>query len=96
MYLRSKLDAAHGLMRILPKQRDIIQREATAIYLDRQQPTDIRIMSSILIFKSKPALSLLQVLADRLLREPNDQVRSFVVSMIKEVDSHDYPCYRGL
>lgn len=96
MFLCSKLDAAHGLMRILPRQRDIIQREATALYLDRKQPTDIRILSSVLIFKSKPALSLLQVLAGRLLREPNDQVRSFVVSMIKEVDSFDYPCFRGL
>nr|ASB34117.1 vitellogenin [Neoseiulus barkeri] len=91
-----KLDAAHGLMRVLPRHRDLIQQQALAIYLDRQRPTDIRIMSSIMFFKSMPALSLLQSAARGLPSEPDHQVRSYVISMIKEIDSSDYPCFRAI
>lgn len=92
----SKLDAVNGLLKIIPKHGDVVQKKAAEIYLNQHQATDLRIVASVVLFKSNPSLSLLQSLAGDLLSEPNDQVRAFVVSMIKEIDSNDYPCFRGL
>ncbi|XP_028968525.1 vitellogenin-2 [Galendromus occidentalis] len=92
----TKMDAAHGLEKILPRHREIIQEKMLGIYMNREQATDLRILSAMILFKSKPSLSLLQAVTLYLMQEKNDQVRSFLVSMIKEIDSNDYPCFRAL
>lgn len=85
----------NGMIGIVPAHISLIRKMAADIYLNSTKPADIRILASIAIFKSSPPLSLLEAIVDGLKNEPSDQVRSYVLSMIKEIDETNHPCFKA-
>ncbi|OQR71212.1 large lipid transfer protein-like [Tropilaelaps mercedesae] len=92
------LDAMRGLLMIAPAHTAAVRKVSAEIYFDHTKPSDIRMLASVALFaKTAAPFNLLQGLIDDLKHEPSDQVKMFVVSIIKEIDKKsDHPCFKPI
>nr|ALC78839.1 hemelipoglycoprotein-1 [Dermanyssus gallinae] len=99
--LDEKLDrlTAMDAMRTLIMTADnseVARKAALTVYADSSKPAELRMLAAIVIMRSNPPLSVFYSMADRLLHEKSDQVRSYVVSMFKELSQTTHPFFRHL
>jgi hypothetical protein len=94
LYIRTQ--AAFALKPVAPQAPELIYDVLMPVYRDTSKPTQLRIAAYVSIMNAKPALPVLEDIAQSLNREVDIDVASFVYSSMRQMANFTDPCFRNV
>ncbi|KAM9461345.1 vitellogenin-like isoform 1-T1 [Clarias gariepinus] len=88
-----QIDAILALRNIAKKEPKLVQPVALQLFMDKSLHPELRMVSCIVLFETKPSVALMATLAGALERETNMHVVSFAYSHIKSLTRSMAPDY---
>ncbi|KAL5022112.1 hypothetical protein ScPMuIL_001267 [Solemya velum] len=83
-------------MSYLPEAKEEVYEVLSSYFFNMEEPAHIRIAAYTVMLESKPPLSVLQMFAQALHRETDENVGSFVYSSLLAMSATSHPCMLGL
>ncbi|XP_067452945.1 vitellogenin-2-like isoform X2 [Thunnus thynnus] len=93
---RVHIDAILALRNIAKKESKKIQEIALQLFMDKAVHPEEHMVAAIVFFETKPPMGLVTTLADKLLKETNLQVASFVYSYMKAMTKNTAPDFSSV
>ena len=75
---------------------DQIQSVLLPFFLDGSERYEVRIAAFIVAMETKPVLSVLQMIAESLVRERNLEVGSYVYTYLRDISVATDPCLKTM
>ncbi|XP_072555899.1 vitellogenin-like [Paramormyrops kingsleyae] len=89
--VKVQVDAVMALRNIAKREQRKVQETALQLFMDWSAHPEVRMVSCIVLFETKPPLGLVVSLADSLRKEPSLQLASFAYSHMKALTRSTTP-----
>ncbi|KAG2461603.1 VIT protein, partial [Polypterus senegalus] len=94
MPVKVQVDAVMALRNIAKKEPKKVQEITLQLFMEKQLHPEVRIMSCIVLFETRPTIAVVTTLTEALLKETSLQVASFTYSHMKALTRSRLPDYR--